>query len=157
MGQRRNSLSSPEWTLLKAVLDLLKNDAQVSTAFKRAYTWEGEYDDPEDPIPEAQLPAYRVALEDAPSEWLSQREYGETLSIRIDVYSPGWHVADLLGLMHVVRAVFLKRSNYPTLQNAGAREWAVRRGPAPELRGRPAERYLVGSVLLDVVISVAET
>lgn len=156
MGKRRNSLTSPEWTLLQAVIDLLKNDTQVAASFKRAYTWEGEYDEPEEPIPESQLPAYRVTLEDAPSEWLSQREYAETISIRIEVYSPGWHVADLLGLMHLVRSVFTKRANYPTLQNAGAREWALRRGPAPEMRGRPPERYLAGSVVLDVAITVAE-
>lgn len=154
------NLSSPEFTVLDEAWNVIDGTAgaTVRQYFKHYYRWQGAYDDGELNPPHAKLPALRIQTGgDNGAGWISTHDHEERFALDFMVWSPGWHLADLYGLVSLVRAVWLSRATRQAFKTAASVE-VTEFTTGPVVRGGDGEgRFLKGTISMLCRLRLRET
>lgn len=149
-------LSSPEETALAAIWSVLEADKEFSGVIRTRLKWDGSLCDMEAPPLPAQMPAMRIDPVESPAGWESNGALREDLHLRITGWTRDTHLADLFGLLHLIRTVLFKTSNQSSLEAAGIEVHELIRGPVRQRSNDREHRYLEGQMVVRVQLQIAQ-
>lgn len=150
------NLSSPEETALAAIWAVLEADEEFASIVQTRLKWDGALRDMEAAPGPAQMPAVRIDPVEAPAGWESNGVQREDLHLRITSWTRDTHLADLFGLLDLVRTVLFRTSNRDVLEAAGIEVHELVRGPVRQRSSDREHRQLEGQMTVRIRLQIPQ-